>query len=67
MASVHEGKEPFKCSICDASFAKRGNLSKSILSVEEKKKLIQCLLNCLGRKRQIEKQSLNEEKHLDKL
>ena len=39
MASVHEGKEPFKCSICDASFAKRGNLSKSILSVEEKKKI----------------------------
>ena len=38
-ASVHEGKKPYKCSICDARFARKTNLSGHIASIHEGKKL----------------------------
>ena len=34
VASVHGGKKPFKCNICDANFSENGNMtwSKEILN-----------------------------------
>ena len=40
--SVHEGKKPFACKICDASFGKKGNLKKHTESVHEGKKPFKC-------------------------
>ena len=40
--SVHERKKPFKCNICDASFAVKGNLKKHLASVHEGKKPFTC-------------------------
>ena len=37
IASVHEGKEPFKCPTCDASFARKDNLNRHIAVVHEGK------------------------------
>ena len=33
--SVHEGKKPFQCSTCDASFARKSHLKGHIASVHE--------------------------------
>ena len=38
IASVHEGKKPFKCSICDYTFAQKKTLTNHISSVHEGKK-----------------------------
>ena len=38
IASVHEGKKPFKCDICNASFTKTGNLNRHVASIHERKK-----------------------------
>ena len=35
-ASVHEGKKPFKCNICDVEFAQKSKLNIHIISVHEK-------------------------------
>ena len=40
--SVHEGKKPFKCSLCDAAFGFKYGLNMHILSVHEKKKPFKC-------------------------
>ena len=40
--SVHEGKKPFKCTICDTCFSLKTNLSKHIKSVHEKRKPFKC-------------------------
>ena len=38
IASVHEGKKPFKCDTCDARFALMHHLKSHIASVHEKKR-----------------------------
>ena len=40
--SVHEGKKPFQCHICNNSFTLRSSLSKHIKSVHEKLKPYKC-------------------------
>ena len=42
MDSVHEGKKPFKCNLCDASFAEKCNLKKHVSTVHEGKKPFKC-------------------------
>ena len=37
--SVHEGKKPYKCSLCDYTSAQKGNLQRHIQSIHESKKL----------------------------
>ena len=36
--SIHKGKKPFECNVCDASFSDNGNLNRHIESVHEGKK-----------------------------
>ena len=38
VTSVHEGKKPFKCDICDAKFDEKSKLKKHITSVHEQLK-----------------------------
>ena len=40
--SVHAGKKPFKCKICDASFYLKRHLNGHIESVHEGKKPFKC-------------------------
>ena len=40
--SVHEGKKPFKCSLCDSAFGFKYGLNMHIVSVHEKKKPFKC-------------------------
>ena len=41
--SVHEGKKPFKCDICDYRDAlKRGQINRHVASVHEEKKPFKC-------------------------
>ena len=35
VTSVHEGKKPFQCNACDASFAQNSDLKKNKASVHE--------------------------------
>ena len=42
IASIHEGKKPFQCNICDATFVGKGGLNRHVASVHEKKKPFQC-------------------------
>ena len=42
MQSVHEGKKPFKCDICDANFTQKPNLKQHIESDNEGKKPFKC-------------------------
>ena len=42
MASVHDGKKPFNCSICDHKFSIKQSLTKHIASVHEGKKPYNC-------------------------
>ena len=42
VASVHEGKKPFMCDICDYNCSRMGNLNKHVVSVHEGKKLFKC-------------------------
>ena len=40
-ASVHEGKKPFKCDICDYRCSLKGSMKTHVSSVHEGKKTIQ--------------------------
>ena len=40
--SVHEGKKPFHCTICDSSFRRNTHLTRHIASVHEKAKPFSC-------------------------
>ena len=40
--SVHEGKKPFKCDICDYIFSLKGNLNQHAASVHKGKKPFKC-------------------------
>ena len=42
VASVHEGKKPHKCIICNTTFAQKCNLKSHIDSVHEMKKPFKC-------------------------
>ena len=42
IASIHEGKKPFKCNICDYSCNQKSDLTKHVLSVHEGKKSFKC-------------------------
>ena len=41
IASVHEGKKPFKYNICDVSFTQKGEINGHFASVHEGKKAFQ--------------------------
>ena len=43
IASVHEGKKPFKCSRCNYGFASNGDLNRHISAVHEGKKPYKCI------------------------
>ena len=38
--SVHEGKKPFQCNICDASFTRNNHFYTHVVSFHERKKAI---------------------------
>ena len=40
VASVHEGKKPFKCDICDRSFSLKSHMNRHVASVHEGKKVV---------------------------
>ena len=42
--SVHEKLKPYKCEICDKSFAAVGNLNSHVSLVHEKSAQVQCTL-----------------------
>ena len=42
IASVHEGKEPFKCNICNSSFTQEGQMNGHVALVHEGKKPFKC-------------------------
>ena len=44
ISAVHEGKKPFKCSICDKSFGRKSHMELHISAVHEEKKPFECLL-----------------------
>ena len=57
ITSVHKGKKPFKCNICDASFTRKGSLNIHMGSVHEGKKLFKCSICDTGF---VEKSKLND-------
>ena len=42
VASIHEGKKPFKCDICDHSCSHKGNMKTHVASVHKVKKSFKC-------------------------
>ena len=40
--SVHEGKKPFKCDICDYNFSQKGDMKRHVESVHERKNPFKC-------------------------
>ena len=42
IASVHEGKKPFKCEICDFRCNQKAKMTQHVLSVHQKKRLFKC-------------------------
>ena len=40
--SVHDGKKPFKCEVCDYSCSQKGHLNRHIASVHEGMKPFKC-------------------------
>ena len=68
--SVHEGKKPHKCSICDYSFGKKGKLKRHIQSVHEKNKPHKCSIcdytaSHIGNLRKHIKSVHEEKTHID--
>ena len=45
IASVHEGKKPLNCFVCDHSFSDKASLSWHIASVHEGKKPLKCYIS----------------------
>ena len=41
-ASIHEGRKPFKCEVCEKSFAEKSKLGSHMLSVHDRKKPFNC-------------------------
>ena len=39
VVSVHKGKKPFKCNICDANFSDSGNIKRHVFKIHEGRKL----------------------------
>ena len=37
VGTIHEGKKPFQCTICDARFGARGTLNKHVGTIHEGK------------------------------
>ena len=62
ISAVHEGKKPYKCTICDNSFGLKRNLKSHIASVHEGKKSFQC--NVCGQSF-TEKWKMREKSHLN--
>ena len=50
VSSVHKGKKPYQCDMCDASFAQKQQLQIHIASVHERKKPYNCDM-CDAKKR----------------
>ena len=44
LTAVYEDKKPFKCSICDNNFSKKGQLKRHIASVHEGSKPFKCTI-----------------------
>ena len=44
ISAVHEGKKPFKCTICDKRFGRKSHMELHISAVHEEKKPFKCLL-----------------------
>ena len=42
IVSVHEGKKPFKCDICDYRCSQKVNMNRHVASVHEEKKPFKC-------------------------
>ena len=42
IASVHEGKKPFKCHVCDAKFSNKPNMKRHVAYVHENNKSYKC-------------------------
>ena len=42
MVSVHEGKNAFKCEICEKIFSQKGNMNKHIALIHEGKNAFKC-------------------------
>ena len=42
MESVHEGKKPFKCNICDTAFSQKQKLNGHVKSVHEGMEPFKC-------------------------
>ena len=40
--SVHEGKKPFKCNICEANFSRKDGLKTHVMNIHEQKKPLKC-------------------------
>ena len=40
--SAHEGKEPFKCNVCNATFTEKGSLKQHASTIHERKKPFKC-------------------------
>ena len=64
--SVHEGKKPYRCSICDYNFSQKNNLKAHVESVHENVKPYNCVIcnySCL-KKGDMERyvESVDEEK-----
>ena len=42
IATIHEGKKPFKCAICDAGFTSKHGMKKHIVAIHEGNKPFKC-------------------------
>ena len=40
--SAHEGKEPFKCNVCSATFTEKGSLKQHVSTIHERKNPFKC-------------------------
>ena len=44
VATVHEGKKPFKCDICNFSCSQKSNMKKHVAAVHEGNKPFKCAI-----------------------